>query len=71
MSTVVFVGQYKPEKNLVQETVYKYYPDAELKEKIVAEVKKNDMSPILDDKAIIEINVTVTFKEYVSKNTGV
>jgi hypothetical protein len=69
MSTVVFVGQKKPEKHLVQEYVYKYHLDAAMKDKILEDMKKHLNNSL--DQFIIDFEVKVTLKEYDTKNTGV
>jgi hypothetical protein len=67
MSTVIFVGQKKPEKHLVQEQTYKYRPDSDMKERILSDLEKHLNSTL--DQFIIDLDIKVTLKEYDTKNT--
>lgn len=67
MSTVVFVGQRKPEKNLVQEQIYRYHPDALIKAKIMDDLQKHLNCSL--EQFIIDIKVDVTLKEYDTPHT--
>lgn len=62
MSTVVFIGQEKPEKRLLHKLLYKYYPSAEMKEQIIKDLKAHIKDGL--EQYDFEIDVKVTLKEY-------
>lgn len=62
MSTIVFVSQRIPERRLLTELVYRYYPDSELKDQIINDLKKHTGGSL--DKYIIDLKIEVTLKEY-------
>lgn len=67
MSTVVFIGEKKPEKNLIQEQSYRYHPDSVIKDKILEDLRKHLNCSL--EQYIIDLNIQVILKEYVTKNT--
>lgn len=66
MSTLIFVGQYIPEKKLKKELKYKAYLSKTEQEDILKELKIS--IPDLDD-YIVHMHVEIELKLYDTKNT--
>lgn len=64
MSTIRFISSIKPEKNLSQSLNYRYYPDKEMREKILEEVKSHIKEDYDINEDRVEVNIEVTIKKY-------
>ncbi len=62
MSTVVFSSTNVPDKKLIKEHIYKYYPDSAVKQKIEDDIRKHS-NEILEN-FVVEITVEVRLKQY-------
>jgi hypothetical protein len=63
MSTIVFTGIRVSDKKLLKETSYRYHPNSDMKEQILADLKKHIDGPIPEN-IIIDLNIDITLKEY-------
>ncbi len=66
MSTVIFIGTQVPENYLIRQHKFKYFPDKEMKDKILSDLA-NHSKIILGEDLRIEINVEISIKEYQNK----
>lgn len=62
MSTVVYSTTIVPDKKLVKEHIYKYHPDAAMRQKIEEDIKKHSNEVM--ENFVVEINVEVRLKQY-------
>ena len=66
MSTVVFVSHKIPEKHLLSERTYKYFPDSTIKDSILADIVRHSGISIEDYD--IEFDLKIILKEYKNAN---
>lgn len=64
MSSVVYLSHLKPDKKLLEEIVYGYYPDSEMKDKIMNDIMKHMKVTSIPDDTVVDISVKISFKKY-------